>query len=111
MLSRVTASVLYILACLAHGERHGYAIAQEAKQLSDGRVRLTAGTLYGALNRLSEQGLVEPTAERVIEGRVRRYYRLTAEGELALNEEIDRMRATAITLRRRLSSGGRLRPA
>lgn len=107
----VTEQALFILACLAHGERHGYAIAQEAAQLSDGRVRLTAGTLYGALNRLTEQGLVEPTDERVVDGRVRRYHRLTVPGERVLTEEVERMRATASTLQRRLSTGDRLRLA
>jgi DNA-binding PadR family transcriptional regulator len=111
MVPTVTEQTLFVLACLATGERHGYAIAQEAEALSGGRVRLTAGTLYGALNRLCAQGLVEPTGERVVEGRVRRYYRLTAEGERVLHEEVDQVQATATTLRRRLTAGARLRPA
>lgn len=47
---------MYILASLARGECHGYGIARDAEELSDGRVRLAAGTLYGALNRLSDDG-------------------------------------------------------
>jgi PadR family transcriptional regulator PadR len=107
----VTEQALFILACLVHGERHGYAIAQEAEELSGGRVRLTAGTLYGALTRLSDQGLVEPAGERTVDGRLRRYYRLTAPGERELTEEVERMRATAGTLRRQLAAADRLRLA
>jgi len=104
----MTEQTLFILAGFDGGERHGYGIARTAEELSEGRVRLTAGTLYGALGRLSEQGLIEETDERVVEGRRRRYYRITATGEGALAAEIERMRATAATLRRR--SAGRANP-
>jgi PadR family transcriptional regulator len=101
----VTEQSLFILASLATGERHGYGIAQEARALSDGRVRLSAGTLYGALNRLSDEGLVEPSGERVVEGRRRRYYRLTGSGEAALRAEVERIQSTAATLGARLVPG------
>jgi DNA-binding PadR family transcriptional regulator len=106
--SDVTEQVLYILASLAQAECHGYGIARDAEQLSDGRVRLTAGTLYGALNRLTEVGLVEPAGEQQVQGRRRRYYRLTSAGESALAEEVERLRSTAAVLGARLSSS---RPA
>ncbi len=77
---RMTEQALYILAALARAECHGYGIARDAEELSDGRVRLTAGTLYGALNRLTDDGLVEPAGEQQVQGRRRRYYRLTAAG-------------------------------
>ena len=63
---------LFVLASLASGERHGYGIAQDTEELSEGRVRLTAGTLYGALNRLTDEGLVAESREEVVEGRRRR---------------------------------------
>jgi PadR family transcriptional regulator PadR len=103
--SKVTEQALYILASLARGECHGYGIAQDAEELSGGRIRLTAGTLYGALGRLSEEGLVEAAGEREVQGRRRRYYRLTAAGETALSAEVERLRATAAIL------GARVRTA
>lgn len=99
----VTEQALYILASLARGECHGYGIARDAEQLSDGRVRLTAGTLYGALNRLTADGLVAPAGEQQVQGRRRRYYRLTAAGEVALAEEVERLRSTAAVLGARLT--------
>ena len=104
MVANVTEQALYILASLARGECHGYGIARDAGELSGGRVRLTAGTLYGALNRLSDNGLVEPAGERDVQGRRRRYYRLTAAGEVALAEEVERLRSTAAALGARLSA-------
>ena len=71
-------STYFILAALLDGPRHGYAIVKEAEQLSGGRVRLSAGTLYGALTRLAEDGLVELEREDVVNGRPRRYHRLTS---------------------------------
>src|SRR3954464_15647569 len=54
----------FLLAGLLDGPRHGYAIAQLARELSGGRVGLSAGTLYGALERLGDQGLITPGEER-----------------------------------------------
>ena len=101
---RMTEQALYILAALARAECHGYGIARDAEELSDGRVRLTAGTLYGALNRLTDDGLVEPAGEQQVQGRRRRYYRLTAAGQTALAEEVERLRSTAAVLGARLTS-------
>ena len=100
----MTEQALYILASLARAECHGYGIARDAQELSEGRVRLTAGTLYGALNRLTDDGLVEPAGEREVQGRRRRYYRLTAAGETALAAEVERLRSTAAALGARLRS-------
>jgi len=102
--SRMTEQALYILAALARAECHGYGIARDAEALSDGRVRLTAGTLYGALNRLADDGLVEPAGDQRVQGRRRRYYRLTAAGETAFATEVERLRSTAAVLGGRLSS-------
>ena len=65
---------------------HGYGIMQKAEQLSSGRVRLAAGTLYGALNPLLEKGWIAAGAQ---EGRQKRY-RLTPQGREALTGELDR---------------------
>jgi PadR family transcriptional regulator, regulatory protein PadR len=99
----------FILAALLDGPSHGYGIIQDAESLSGGRVRLTAGTLYGALERLATQGLVEPDREEVVSGRRRRYFRLTGQGEGALVEETERMRSSAEVVHGRLSAVRRLR--
>lgn len=86
----------FLLLALTDGSRHGYAIAQRARELSDDRVRLTAGTLYGALDRLERDGQVCVDREETVQGRRRRYYRLTDRGRKALAAEVERMR-TAVT--------------
>jgi DNA-binding PadR family transcriptional regulator len=80
-----------ILAALAARPRHGYGIVQAVAELSSGEVKLRPGTLYGALDRLTEQGLIEPDHEEAVEGRLRRYYRLTDDGTQALAAEIERL--------------------
>lgn len=102
---------MFILAALVGGERHGYGIVREVAALSEERVRLTAGTLYGALTRLSTDGLVEVAGDQVVDGRRRRYYRITAMGEAALEAELARLRSTATAVDRRLASRGRPRLA
>src|ERR1019366_1699156 len=69
-----------ILTSLAAGPQHGYAIMTDAEQISGGHVRLRAGTLYAALDRLRTDGLVEIDREEIVDGRLRRYYRITGEG-------------------------------
>lgn len=85
----------HVLAALLDGPLHGYGIMRQARERSQGRVRLTAGTLYGALDRLSVEGLVEVAREEVVEGRARRYYRLTDEGRATISEEARRLAAAA----------------
>ena len=84
-----------ILAALAEQPLHGYGVIQAVVSLSDGDVKLRPGTLYGALDRLAEQGLVEVDREEAVEGRLRRYYRLTDSGAGALSAEIERVRRNA----------------
>src|SRR5690606_19768870 len=60
-----------ILLALASGPLHGYGIVQRVGELSDGGVRIGAGTLYGALDRLAGDGLVEASGEEVVRGRNR----------------------------------------
>ena len=80
----------FILAALQQEPRHGYAIMRFAQESSGGRVRLSTGTLYTALDRLSSARLIEPDREEVVDGRARRYYRLTDAGTAALLAEANR---------------------
>jgi PadR family transcriptional regulator PadR len=94
-----------IIAALADQPMHGYGVIQEVIALSGGRVTLRPGTLYGALDRLVEQGLVAADREEVVDGRLRRYYRLTEDGAGLLEAEAQRLssnaEAAAEKLRRR----------
>ncbi len=85
----------FLMAALLDGPLHGYAIAQEASALSGGRVRLTAGTLYGALDRLVKQGYLADKGDELVGGRKRRSYSLTDDGRTALLDEVARMRGAA----------------
>jgi DNA-binding PadR family transcriptional regulator len=96
-----------ILAALAAQPLHGYGVIQEVAQLSGGRVTLRPGTLYGALDRLVEQGLVVADREEVVGGRLRRYYRVADEGAAVLEAEAARLTSNAAVAITRL----RARPA
>jgi DNA-binding PadR family transcriptional regulator len=85
-----------ILLALVDGERHGYAIMKDAAERTEGSVRLGAGTLYGALKRLLEGGLVEEGGERTdpeLGDERRRYYRLTEFGLRVARAEARRLDA------------------
>jgi DNA-binding PadR family transcriptional regulator len=96
-----------ILTALAQGPQHGYAIIQDVGRISGERVALRAGTLYGALERLDADGLIAMDREEIVDGRLRRYYRLTDEGSARLAEEAKRLQESAATALQRL---GALRP-
>jgi PadR family transcriptional regulator, regulatory protein PadR len=100
----MSAASYFILAALLDGPRHGYGIIKQAARLSDGRVQLAAGTLYGALDRLAEEGFILADGQEVVEGRTRRYYRLTDDGVDALHREAARMEQAARVVSRRLGS-------
>jgi len=87
----LTEPVLLILLSLAEQPRHGYSILRDVDEVSRGRVKLSTGTLYGALRRLLEDGWIEPFEEDEI-SRGRRAYRLTATGRRHLCLEVDRMK-------------------
>lgn len=96
-----------VLTALAGAERlHGYGVTQEVERLSAGRVRLRAGTLYAALDRLSGEGLVRSVSDEVVEGRLRRYYALTEEGRRSLAVEAEERTRVAREAMRRLSLAG-----
>jgi DNA-binding PadR family transcriptional regulator len=84
-----------ILTALAAGSQHGYGIITDVEEISDGRVRLRAGTLYSALDRLRLDGLIKLDREKIVDGRLRRYYRLTPSGSRQLAAEADRIRSNA----------------
>ncbi len=92
-----------ILTALAPQPLHGYAIIGEVAALSGGRLELRPGTLYGALDRLAAEGLLEPDREEVIEGRLRRYYRLTDTGASVLQRDVARLQRNADAARQRLA--------
>ena len=85
--------VLLVLLTLAEQPRHGYSILKGVESVSGGRVLLSTGTLYGALQRLLDQGWIE-RVEEDNSPRDRRTYRLTSRGRRNLQLEIERMRAT-----------------
>jgi DNA-binding PadR family transcriptional regulator len=87
----LTEPVLLILLSLAEQPRHGYAILQDVERMSDGRVKLSTGTLYGALRRLLEDGWIEQFEEEE-SPRGRRAYRLSSDGRRNLQLEVDRMK-------------------
>ncbi|WP_420706819.1 PadR family transcriptional regulator [Streptomyces sp. NRRL S-237] len=100
----MTRTAFYVLIALADGPRHGYGIVQEAETLSDGQVKLRIGTLYGVLDRLAAEGIIELDREEAHEGRLRKYYRLTEHGEVALGAEARRMASGAQAATRRLAA-------
>jgi DNA-binding PadR family transcriptional regulator len=83
--------VLLILVSLAEQPRHGYSILKNVEEMSDGRVTLSTGTLYGALRRLLEDRWIERFKEEEI-SRGRQAYRLTARGRQILRAEVGRMK-------------------
>jgi DNA-binding PadR family transcriptional regulator len=95
-----------ILTALAAGPQHGYGIMTDVGEISEGRVRLRAGTLYAALDRLTGDGLVAEDREEVVDGRLRRYYRLTQDGSRVLAAETQRLQANAAVAARRLRLAG-----
>lgn len=87
----VSEPVLLILLSLAEQPRHGYAILQDTERMSEGRVRLSTGTLYGALRRLLEEQWIERIQERD-SSRGKQAYRLTAAGRRNLQMEVARLK-------------------
>ncbi len=93
----LTEATFYILLSLAREPRHGYAIIKDVQMLSEGRITLSTGTLYGAIKRLLDQNWIvraddwgesNPTDRS---GRTRKAYSLTRKGSEILGAEIDRM--------------------
>ncbi|HYK16380.1 MAG TPA: helix-turn-helix transcriptional regulator [Bryobacteraceae bacterium] len=87
----LTEPVLWILTSLASAPRHGYALLGDIENLSGGRVRLSTGTLYGALRRLLEEQWIERFVQADT-SRDKQAYRLTPEGRRQLELEVERMK-------------------
>jgi DNA-binding PadR family transcriptional regulator len=96
-----------ILTALAESPQHGYGIMTAVERMSGGRVKLRPGTLYAALDRVVAEGLVESDREEVVDGRLRRYYRLTPPGGERLAAEAGRLRQNASAAAKRLKLGTR----
>ena len=84
-----------ILTALASGPQHGYGIMTDVTEISGDRVKLRAGTLYAALDRLRADGAIDVDREEVVDSRLRRYYKLTPEGIAMLEAEAARLQANA----------------
>jgi len=95
-----------ILTALADTSQHGYGIMSAVQEISDGRVRMRAGTLYAALDRLRADGLVVVDREEIVDNRLRRYYVLTPAGTKQLAAEATRLHANAIAALSRLKLAG-----
>ncbi len=105
---QLPAASLHVLLSLLEGEKHGYAIMQDVERISDGAVKMGPGTLYGTINRLVTDGLIEevaapdagdPAVER------RRYYRLTTDGVRVANAELDRLQTLLARVRPQFGTG------
>jgi DNA-binding PadR family transcriptional regulator len=91
----LTPAVFHVLVALAAGPAHGYAVAQEVERETGGRIKMGPGTLYGSLQRMRDDDLIEETAnpgEDGVHSERRRYYRLTRWGSAVLRAETARLR-------------------
>jgi len=101
----LTPAMFQVLVALADGEKHGYAIIKEVSRRTDGKVRLRAGTLYTAIRRFVDSGLIQESAERpdpALDDERRRYYRLTDRGRAVAVAEARRMTETLAQARTKL---------
>ncbi|MGD8404202.1 MAG: helix-turn-helix transcriptional regulator [Anaerolineales bacterium] len=100
-------AVFFILLSLLPGPKHGYAIMKDVEDLSDSRVNLSTGTLYGALKRLLKAGWVQRVEDEGDEsGRERKDYSLTQLGRGILQAEKDRMQSLVMLTQKRSSERG-----
>jgi len=100
----LTEATFFILLALAEGPRHGYAILKEVEELSDGRVALSTGTLYGAIKRLLDAGSIRRASEDKSETtRDRQAYNLTAHGRSILGAEVRRLESLVRLSRTRVA--------
>jgi len=87
--------IFHILLSLGEGERHGYALKREIAQMTNGKLKIGPGVLYGAINKMLELGLIEESDERPdshLDDERRRYYRITSAGRQSALAEATRMR-------------------
>lgn len=98
-------ATFFILLSLARTPKHGYAILQDVAKLSEGRLQLSTGTLYGALRRLLAQGWIArfDEASEIVNGRARKAYRITDLGQKILNADLARMQDLVAAARGKLA--------
>jgi len=87
--------VFHMLLSLSEGERHGYALKREILQRTERKINLGSGALYGAINKMLENGLIQESDERPdphLDDERRRYYRITALGCRVVQAEVARLR-------------------
>ncbi len=90
----ITPAAFHVLISLAEGDKHGYAILKEVSRRTDGRVKLSASTLYGIIKRLLADGWIVELDDRpdpALDDERRRYYRLTKLGREVGIAEAERM--------------------
>ena len=85
----------YTLAVLLDGPSHGYAVLERVKEMTGGKVSLTTGTLYGTLDRLVDEGLIQRAGSEIVRGRARQYFEITDEGSGAVQLEAERLAQAA----------------
>ena len=95
-----------ILTALAAGSQHGYGIITDVQEISHGRVKLRRGHALLRAGPVALDGLIEVDGEEIVGGRLRRYYRLTADGSRQLAAEADRIRSNAAAAITRLGVAG-----
>jgi DNA-binding PadR family transcriptional regulator len=101
----------FILTALTEQPLHGYGVMLAIRELSGQRLNLRPGTLYTALDRLTDDGLLVVDREEASAGRLRRYYRLTDAGYGTLTAEVERLRTNASIAAGRLRRHGPARLA
>ena len=106
-------NVFHILVSLIGDDKHGLAIVRDVLEQTDGAIHLWPATLYGTLEQLADEGLIEELSSRgehpAGESERRRYYRLTRSGRTAVLAEVKRLEKLATVARGRLTLGARSR--
>lgn len=106
----LTPAMFQVLLALADGEKHGYAILKEVSRRTGGKVVLRAGTLYTAIRRFVDDGLIVESDERpdpALDDERRRYYRLTERGRAVAVAETERLSETLEQARAKLTPARR----
>ena len=98
----LTPAMFYVLVALADGQTHGYAIMKDVEHLTSGAVRLSTGTLYGIIKRLSADGLIRESSGRGAADDRRRTYELTPFGRDVARAEATRLEQTLAIARRKV---------
>ncbi|WP_406319458.1 PadR family transcriptional regulator [Streptosporangium sp. NBC_01639] len=99
--SEVSEPMYFVLATLLDGPLHGHAIIKRVAELSGGRVKPSVGTLYGVLDRLAANAVIVVDREETVDGRRRRYFRITDSGSALVRAEAERMHEAASVVRGR----------